>query len=165
MDARKNGEASWQTTPDHSDGFEKDDILVTPTHSDGDANVTVTPAPEEKDWRDAILVFPESSGIAPLYVVYKESPRDKPGVVTGKGEDIFGIWLADAGKDFGAPIPSQIADKLRGREFSSFDAFREGFWYAVGEDQTLINQFSRANQRLIKRGRSPFSLPSEQVKV
>ncbi|UTZ29903.1 S-type Pyocin family protein (plasmid) [Vibrio campbellii] len=159
----ENGEASWQTTPDHSDGFEKDDILVTPIHSDGDANVTVTPAPEEKDWRDAILVFPESSGIAPLYVVYKESPRDKPGVVTGKGEDIFGIWLADAGKDLGAPIPSQIADKLRGKEFSSFDAFREGFWYAVGEDQTLINQFSRANQRLIKRGRSPFSLPSEQV--
>ncbi|OKA67777.1 S-type Pyocin family protein, partial [Vibrio parahaemolyticus] len=159
----ENGEASWQTTPDHSDGFEKDDILVTPIHSDSDANVTVTPAPEEKDWRDAILVFPESSGIAPLYVVYKESPRDKPGVVTGKGEDIFGIWLADAGKDLGAPIPSQIADKLRGREFSSFDAFREGFWYAVGEDQTLINQFSRANQRLIKRGRSPFSLPSEQV--
>ncbi|WP_258105912.1 S-type pyocin domain-containing protein [Vibrio jasicida] len=66
----ENGEASWQTTPDHSDGFEKDDILVTPIHSDGDANVTVTPAPEEKDWRDAILVFPESSGIAPLYVVY-----------------------------------------------------------------------------------------------
>ncbi|EGX6965409.1 S-type Pyocin family protein, partial [Vibrio alginolyticus] len=159
----ENGEASWQTTPDHSDGFEKDDILVTPIHSDSDANVTVTPAPEEKDWRDAILVFPESSGIAPLYVVYKESPRDKPGVVTGKGEDIFGIWLADAGKDLGAPIPSQIADKLRGREFSSFDAFREGFWYAVGEDQTLLNQFSRANQRLIKRGRSPFSLPSEQV--
>lgn len=159
----ENGEASWQSTPDHSDGFEKDDILVTPIHSDSDASVTVTPAPEEKDWRDAILVFPESSGIAPLYVVYKESPRDKPGVVTGKGEDIFGIWLADAGKDFGAPIPSQIADKLRGKEFSSFDAFREGFWYAVGEDQTLINQFSRANQRLIKRGRSPFSLPSEQV--
>ena len=124
MDARKNGEASWQTTPDHSDGFEKDDILVTPTHSDGDANVTVTPAPEEKDWRDAILVFPESSGIAPLYVVYKESPRDKPGVVTGKGEDIFGIWLAGAGKDLGAPIPSQIADKLRGKEFGC-RSFRE----------------------------------------
>ncbi|WP_255905554.1 S-type pyocin domain-containing protein [Vibrio campbellii] len=68
----ENGEASWQTTPDHSDGFKKDDILVTPIHSDSDANVTVTPAPEEKDWRDAILVFPESSGIAPLYVVYSK---------------------------------------------------------------------------------------------
>ncbi|UTZ25257.1 S-type pyocin domain-containing protein [Vibrio campbellii] len=42
----ENGEASWQTTPDHSDGFEKDDILVTPIHSDCDASITVTPAPE-----------------------------------------------------------------------------------------------------------------------
>ncbi len=88
----ENGEASWQTTPDHSDGFEKDDILVTPIHSDGDANVTVTPAPEEKDWRDAILVFPESSGIAPLYVVYnknssgKANPKVKPLEVGTYGE-------------------------------------------------------------------------------
>ncbi|WP_231565403.1 S-type pyocin family protein [Vibrio hyugaensis] len=73
----ENGEASWQSTPDHSDGFEKDDILVTPIHSDSDANVTVTPAPEEKDWRDAILVFPESSGIAPLYVVYNKNSSGK----------------------------------------------------------------------------------------
>jgi LysM repeat protein len=88
----ENGEASWQTTPDHSDGFEKDDILVTPIHSDGEANVTVTPAPEEKDWRDAILVFPESSGIAPLYVVYnknssgKANPKVKPLEVGTYGE-------------------------------------------------------------------------------
>ncbi|WP_240997115.1 S-type pyocin family protein [Vibrio campbellii] len=88
----ENGEASWQSTPDHSDGFEKDDILVTPIHSDGDASVTVTPAPEEKDWRDAILVFPESSGIAPLYVVYnknssgKANPKVKPLEVGTYGE-------------------------------------------------------------------------------
>ncbi|EHH1260215.1 S-type Pyocin family protein [Vibrio parahaemolyticus] len=151
----ENGEASWQTTPDHSDGFEKDDILVTPIHSDSDANVTVTPVPEEKDWRDAILVFPESSGIAPLYVVYKESPRDKPGVVTGKGEDIFGIWLADAGKDFGAPIPSQIADKLRGREFSSFDDFRRVFWGEIANDPTLSSQFIPANLKRMMDGKAP----------
>ncbi|HBC3487062.1 TPA: HNH endonuclease [Vibrio parahaemolyticus] len=28
--------------------------------------------PEEQDWRDAIVVFPEDSGIAPLYVVYSD---------------------------------------------------------------------------------------------
>ncbi|WP_103025357.1 T6SS effector antibacterial DNase [Vibrio campbellii] len=159
----ENGEASWQTTPDHSDGFEKDDILVTPIHSDSDANVTVTPAPEEKDWRDAILVFPESSGIAPLYVVYKESPRDKPGVVTGKGEDIFGIWLADAGKDLGAPIPSQIADKLRGREFSSFDAFRQAFWLEVSQDSFLKGQFNAQNQIRIGLGKAPKTRSRDKV--
>ena len=157
----ENGEASWQTTPDHSDGFEKDDILVTPIHSYGDANVTVTPAPEEKDWRDAILVFPESSGIAPLYVVYKESPRDKPGVVTGKGEDILGIWLAGAGKDLGAPIPSQIADKLRGKEFSNFDAFRKAFWIEVSKDSVLMAQFNRTNQKKISSGKSPIAPKGE----
>ncbi|WP_447059093.1 S-type pyocin domain-containing protein, partial [Vibrio alginolyticus] len=151
----ENGEASWQTTPDHSDGFEKDDILVTPIHSDSDANVTVTPAPEEKDWRDAILVFPESSGIAPLYVVYKERLRDKPGVVTGKGEDILGIWLADAGKDLGAPIPSQIADKLRGSEFSSFDDFRRVFWGEIANDPTLSSQFIPANLKRMMDGKAP----------
>ena len=102
-------------------------------------------------------MFPESSGIAPLYVVYKESPRDKPGVVTGKGEDIFGIWLAGAGKDLGAPIPSQIADKLRGKEFSNFDAFRKAFWIEVSKDSVLMAQFNRTNQKKISSGKSPIA--------
>ncbi|EII3284639.1 HNH endonuclease, partial [Vibrio alginolyticus] len=91
----------------------------------------------------------------PLYVVYKESQRDKPGVVTGKGEDIFGLWLADAGKDFGAPIPSQIADKLRGREFSSFDDFRRVFWGEIANDPTLSSQFIPANLKRMKDGKAP----------
>ena len=157
----ENGEPSWQSTPDHSDGFEKDDIMVTPIHSDNESSVTVTPAPEEKDWRDAILVFPENSGIAPLYVVYKESPRDKPGVVTGQGEDVTEIWLERAGQGLGAPIPSQIADKLRGRELSSFDQFRKAFWLAVSEDMELLKGFNRSNQRLIKRGNAPFCVEDD----
>jgi hypothetical protein len=28
----------------------------------------------------------------------------------------------------GAPVPSQIADKLRGKTFGSFDSFRQAFW-------------------------------------
>lgn len=70
------GDPSWQATPDHDDGFELEDILVTPIH-DGDTNATVTtPMPEEQDWRDAILVFPDDSGIAPLYVVYNKPNGD-----------------------------------------------------------------------------------------
>lgn len=71
------GEASWQNTPDHDDGFEKEDILVTPIHSNDEVSVTTLPMPEEQDWRDAILVFPESSGIAPLYVVYSNKIKNK----------------------------------------------------------------------------------------
>lgn len=68
------GETSWHITPDHNDGFEINDIQVTPIHSGDTPNVTTYPAPEEKDWRDAILVFPENTGISPLYVVYSETP-------------------------------------------------------------------------------------------
>ena len=84
-------------------------------------------------------------------------------MVTGNGEDITGIWLEKAGEGLGAPIPSQVADKLRGKEFSSFDAFREAFWSAVAEDSSLLSQFSRSNQRLINRGCAPFTFPEEQV--
>ncbi|XEV14893.1 S-type pyocin domain-containing protein (plasmid) [Vibrio alginolyticus] len=150
------GDASWQATPGHDDGFEQDDILVTPIHQD-DTNATVTPMPEEQDWRDAILVFPEDSGIAPLYVVYKDSPRDKPGVVTGQGEDVTGIWLAKAGEDLGVPIPSRIAQKMNGKEFSSFDSFRKAFWLAVSEDSVLRSQFNRTNQKKISSGKAPIS--------
>ncbi len=148
------GDASWQATPGHDDGFEQDDILVTPIHQDG-TNATVTPMPEEQDWRDAILVFPEESGIAPLYVVYKDSPRDKPGVVTGQGEDVTGIWLAKAGEDLGVPIPSRIAQKINGKAFSSFDSFRKAFWIEVSRDSVLLEQFNTQNQLRIKLGKSP----------
>ncbi|TCT61093.1 T6SS effector antibacterial DNase [Vibrio crassostreae] len=150
------GDPSWQSTPSQDDGFELEDIRVTPIHSD-ETTVTITPMPEEKDWRDAILVFPESSGIAPLYVVYKESPRDKPGIVTGHGEDINGIWLEKASEGLGSPIPSQVADKLRGREFSSFDAFRKAFWIEVSKDSVLMAQFNKTNQRKINSGKAPIS--------
>nr|WP_306310117.1 S-type pyocin domain-containing protein [Vibrio sp. B172a] len=131
----ENGEASWQTTPDHSDGFEKDDILVTPIHSDSDANVIVTPAPEEKDWRDAILVFPESSGIAPLYVVYnknssgKANPKVKPLEVGTYGE--LAPRSVKDGMDIDH-IPSQAALKTATETLLGQSLTRE-------QERTLIN--------------------------
>ncbi|OOE79762.1 hypothetical protein BZG73_15050 [Salinivibrio siamensis] len=97
------------------------------------------------------------------YLVFRKTARDESGVVTGNGENITGRWLEKASEDLGAPIPSQIADKLRGKEFSSFDAFRQEFWSEVGKDSRLLSQFSRANQRLLKRGRAPFSTPGEHI--
>ncbi|WP_140145960.1 T6SS effector antibacterial DNase, partial [Vibrio parahaemolyticus] len=125
------GDPSWQNTPSQDDGFELEDIRVTPIHSD-ETTISVTPMPEEKDWRDAILVFPESSGIAPLYVVYKESPRDKPGTVTGQGKDVKwedGYWLgkaSDSGQ--GQYIPTKIADALQGRQFKRFSDLQTAVW-------------------------------------
>ncbi len=41
----------------------------------------------------------------------------------------------------GAPIPAHIADKLRGREFKTFDEFREALWLEVSKDSVLLAQF------------------------
>ncbi|MGR5112548.1 T6SS effector antibacterial DNase [Vibrio jasicida] len=117
----------------------------------------------EEDLAEYIVTFPADAALPPLYLVFRKTARDESGVVTGNGEDITGIWLEKAGEGLGAPIPSQVADKLRGKEFSSFDAFREAFWSAVAEDSSLLSQFSRSNQRLINRGCAPFTFPEEQV--
>jgi ribulose bisphosphate carboxylase small subunit len=84
-------------------------------------------------------------------------------VVTGSGEEITGIWLESASRDLGAPIPAQIADRLRGREFASFDRFREAFWLEVSGDHTLLSQFKGSNQELIKQGYAPFARFRDQA--
>ncbi|MBU3058561.1 S-type pyocin domain-containing protein, partial [Pseudomonas indica] len=56
------------------------------------------------DYRDAIVVFPADSGVPPLYVVM--NIRLDPGVVTGQGEVVTGIWLEQASRELGAPIPA-----------------------------------------------------------
>jgi hypothetical protein len=104
------------------------------------------------DYQDAIIWFP-ATDIPAIYVVL--SVRNEPGVVTGRGQDVTGIWLAGASKELGAPVPTQIADKLQGREFSSFDAFRNAFWVEVANDPELAGQFSPQNITRMKDGLSP----------
>lgn len=58
------------------------------------------------DYQDAIIWFPTHPQIAPIYLSL--SARHEPGVVTGVGEDVTGIWLAGAGTGLGAPIPTRI---------------------------------------------------------
>ncbi|SUP86827.1 colicin/pyocin immunity family protein [Yersinia pseudotuberculosis] len=125
---------------------------------------TILPLPQlyARDFHDYIIWFPADSGLEPVYV-YLKSPRDEPGVVTGHGERITGIWLAGAGKDMGAPIPAQIADKLRGRRFSHFGRFRAAFWREVANDPELVGQFKPNNVSLMKKGLSPHPVLSEKV--
>jgi hypothetical protein len=124
-----------------------DQILVTPVHP--------------PEYQDAIIWFP-STDIQPIYIAL--SLRHEPGVVTGQGQDITGIWLENAGRELGAPVPSQIADQLRGKQFNSFDAFRRAFWTAVGNDSELSGQFNRANQTAMRKlGNSPRTPSVEQV--
>ena len=125
--------------------------------------ITTTTLPvEEEDTYGFILIFPADSGLKPLYVMYR-SPRNMPGTVEGNGKQAGSNWLGDASVGDGAPIPSQIADKLRGREFGSFDAFRKTFWKEVAADPELSKQFHPDDVELMKKGYSPTVSAKDSV--
>lgn len=134
----------------------RDNVYVPPTvlvYPESEINSpwsTETPAPGERPFRDYILVHPAGT-FDPIYVYL----RNLPGQVTGKGQKVTGTWLADADQGNGSPIPSQIADKLRGRTFSNFDGFREAFWQEVSKDPELSKQFIPANVTRAANGRAP----------
>ncbi|MGY2442185.1 S-type pyocin domain-containing protein [Pseudomonas sp. SDO52101_S400] len=109
-----------------------------------------------------VTVFPIDSGIPPIFTMFRDRRQD-PGIASGIGQTVSGNWLGTAATQQGAPIPTQIADKLRGREFSSFRAFRKAFWKAVGNDQALFEQFTTFSKFDIKKGLSPTAPRSEQV--
>lgn len=113
------------------------------------------------DYKDFILVFPANSGINPLYIVM--NVRLDPGTVSGQGQDVIGIWLAGAGVGLGAPIPTRIADQLRGKSFASFDAFRKAFWKAVASDSELSSQFIVANRKRMLVGNAPKTRERDMV--
>ncbi|MGC6388360.1 S-type pyocin domain-containing protein [Ewingella sp. S1.OA.A_B6] len=117
--------------------------------------LTVTPVAEDLDFSDVILIFPADSGLKPLYVMLR-SPRNMPGTASGSGQPVGDNWLGDAGVGDGAPIPSQIADKLRGKTFGSFDSFRRAVWSEVGKEPTLSSQFKGNNKKALEKGYSPF---------
>lgn len=126
-----------------------------------DPYVEIFPGVDEGSFDDYVIVFPADSGLEPIYVMFKDR-RDEPGVASGMGQFVVGPWLPMAAQQ-GAPIPSVIADKLRGRNFSSFDSFRKAFWVVVSNEQKLARNFSSYQILRMKKGLSPFVDTSEQV--
>ncbi|HCT5581727.1 TPA: S-type pyocin domain-containing protein [Enterobacter kobei] len=144
------GYVSPSNTGNRDNVYVPPSVLVYPESEINSPWSTETPAPGERPFRDYILVHPAGT-FDPIYVYL----RNLPGQVTGKGQKVTGTWLADAGQGNGSPIPSQIADKLRGRTFSNFDGFREAFWQEVSIDPELSKQFIPANVTRAANGRAP----------
>lgn len=117
------------------------------------ANKVLVNPEHPPEYQDAIIWFPADAGLAPIYIVL--NARYEPGGVTGVGEDVSGVWLAGAGTGSGAPIPTRIADQLRGQTFRDFDAFRKSFWTAVGGDTELASQFNESNKARMLEGMAP----------
>ncbi|HDS1699756.1 MULTISPECIES: S-type pyocin domain-containing protein [unclassified Pseudomonas] len=114
------------------------------------------PALDLLDQERLIITFPMDSGLPPILVVFK-SPRYEAGTSTGNGAQVTDTWRKSAASLEGAPIPAQIADLLRDREYRSFNAFRRQFWKAVANDPELSKQFSPQDiRRIRKHGYSPW---------
>ena len=154
-------------SPENAPGYKGLPPLVTPAHNvavpahtgnqdPGEAAPLIEsfPMADDMDFRDAILIFPEETGLKPIYVML-QSARDLPGKVEGEGADIAGRWLETSGKELGVPVPTRIADKLRDKEFRSFDAFRQAFWKEVAADSILASQFHKVNVERMRSGISP----------
>ncbi|MBC8952496.1 HNH endonuclease signature motif containing protein [Xenorhabdus sp. PB62.4] len=63
-----------------------------------------------------------------------------------------------------SPIPKEVANKLRGKKFSSFNKFRQAIWTEVGKVPKLMSQIkSKNNKKVISNGRSPFARKKDQV--
>jgi hypothetical protein len=112
------------------------------------------------EYQDAIIWFPADAGLEPIYLVL--NARYEPGGVTGVGEDVAGIWLAGANSGVGAPIPTEIADALRGRNFKSFDKFRSAFWESISKSM-VADQFIKQNVSRMKAGRAPRVRKADRV--
>ncbi|XHF30783.1 S-type pyocin domain-containing protein [Pseudomonas chlororaphis] len=116
----------------------------------------------EAGFDDYVLVFPQDSGLPPNYTMFRDR-REDPGVASGVGQAVSGNWLGSASQGEGAPVPAQIADQLRGREFRDFRAFREAFWKAVADDSELVSQFNNSSAFEMKNGRAPFVRKIDRV--
>lgn len=136
--------AVWVYPP----GPKTDQILINPAYP--------------PDYQDAIIWFPSKPQIAPIYLSLSVR-RGEPGVVSGLGEDVPGEWLDHARSGLGAPIPTGIADALRGRKYSSFDSFRRAFWVAVSRDPELSSQLTTENKTRVKNGLSPATRRQDVV--
>jgi hypothetical protein len=107
-------------------------------------------------------VFPAETGLKSLYVVFSKPARLMPGTVTGVGENSSGIWLVGANSGVGVPIPTDVADSLRGLEFQSFDSFRRAFWKAVSES-AVADQFIKQSVGRMRKGKAPRVRKADSV--
>ncbi|AQL35733.1 S-type pyocin domain-containing protein [Pseudomonas syringae] len=120
------------------------------------------PAIDRDDPDDYILISPIDSGLPNTYLLFKD-PRSIPGVASGYGEAVTATWLRGSTASQPTPIPSSIAEKLRGRPFTSFDKLREAIWLEVSKDPELSRQLGKASLREVSEKRAPYVPAEHQI--
>lgn len=112
------------------------------------------PASDDLHFDDYIITFPADSGLEPVYIMFKD-PRSFVGTGTGNGKNISG-WKEAIYSDSGAPIPTRIADQLRGRAYSRWAKMREAIWKALAADPELSKYFDEASLDNMRDGGAAF---------
>nr|WP_122341231.1 S-type pyocin domain-containing protein [Pseudomonas caricapapayae] len=120
------------------------------------------PAIDRDDPDDYILVSPIDSGLPNSYLLFKD-PRSIPGVASGYGERVTATWLRGPEASQPTPIPSSIAEKLRGRPFTSFDKLREAIWLEVSKDPALSRHLGELNLQELSNKRAPRAPLADRV--
>lgn len=81
-------------------------------------------------------------------------------MASNNGKTINGKWLKGIHEN-AELLPKSIADKLRGKNFRSFDDFKEIFWNEVSKDSHLSSQFSKSNRARMAKGYTPKAHSSQ----
>ncbi|PEP80681.1 colicin [Bacillus toyonensis] len=89
--------------------------------------------------------------------------RKQPGIASG-GENLSNPRKSMRGSSGNIGlVPKDVADSLRGREFSNFDAFRKAFWEEYSKS-SYANEFSKANIKRMSSGLAPKAPKSQHYK-
>ncbi|MBD9588065.1 S-type pyocin domain-containing protein [Pseudomonas sp. PDM03] len=115
------------------------------------------PAVDEGEIGASIPGYPGDMELPSPDALFRDR-RDDPGIATGWGSDVSEVWLGDDARGDGAPVPWEIAEQLRWKEFRNFHGFRRAFWKAVAADPELRTQFEPFDLNLMKRGKAPVAL-------
>jgi len=119
------------------------------------------PTYDAEDEGDFILVFPEESGLDPVYVMLK-SPRYLPGIVSGMGGATDPNWELSASKGLGSPIPTAVADTLKDRSYAEFRSLKKAIWREISKLPEATKYMTEKNIQLIRKGNSPIAPYAEQ---
>lgn len=119
------------------------------------------PTYDLEDFEEYVVEFPADSGLDPVYVMFK-SPRYLPGIVSGMGGNIDPEWQTSATQNLGAPIPSVVADALRGRQYAEFRNLKRAIWREMSKHPEVTSGMNDRNIELIKQGKSPVAPRSER---
>ena len=91
--------------------------------------------------------------------------RNSPGKVTG-GKNLSYVkdvsnWFKGT-QNNAALVPKQVAEKMAGKQYSSFDSFKKSFWRNVANDPELSKGFSARDIAVMKTSGKAPTAPLEQ---